>query len=53
MASLVTPENPATAEVALFSSDRFLIEYLHRARDTETVLVHYLSSDTTVKSLIP
>ena len=48
MASSMTPENPATTEVALFLSDRFFIEYLHRASDTETVLVGYFSSYTTV-----
>ncbi len=53
MASSITPVNLATAEVALFLSDRFFIEYLRRASDTETVPVCYLSSDTTVKSHYP
>ncbi len=39
MASSMTPENPTTAEVALFLSDRFSVEYLHRASDTESILV--------------
>ena len=50
MASSMTPANPATAEVALFLSDRFFMKYLHRASDTETVLVRYLSSYTRATS---
>ena len=51
VASSMTPTNPATAEVALFFSDRFLTENLYRSRDLETVLERYFSSDTIVKSL--
>ena len=53
MASSMIPANPATAEVALFLSDRFFIEYLHRSSDTESILVRYFSSYTTVWSLVP
>ena len=48
IASSMIPANPATAEVALFLSDRFFIEYLHRSSDTESILVRYFSSYTTV-----